>query len=81
LLVIADERTLKPVRDSVLYREASRRDHERCVEMAIVIAVFVLVGALIISFAIPPHHLFRTGRAARQRPDDPRIPAGNEEMQ
>ena len=48
-------------------------------KMSVIVAVFVIVGALIISFAIPPHHLFSKQRTVRQPSEDPIIPAGGEE--
>lgn len=48
-------------------------------QMSIIIAVCALVGALVISYEIPPYHLLSTVRIARQPSDDPTIPAGREE--
>ena len=47
--------------------------------MSVIVTVFVMVGALIISFAIPPHHLFSTQRTVRQPSHDALIPAGGKE--
>ena len=46
--------------------------------MSVVAAVILMVGAAIGSFAIPPHHLFRTQRA-RQLPADPTVSVVGEE--
>lgn len=47
--------------------------------MSVIVTVLVMVGALIISFAIPPHHLFSMRRTVRQPSHDPIIPAGGKE--
>jgi hypothetical protein len=49
--------------------------------MAIIIAVFLVVVALIFSFGIPPHHLFPRRRTVPLRADDPTIPTRSEETQ
>ncbi len=47
--------------------------------MSIIVAAVGMVGALVISFAIPPHRLFRTQHAVRPPSSDPTVPAGDEE--
>jgi hypothetical protein len=44
-------------------------------EMSVVLAVFLIVGAAIGSFAIPPHHLFRTHPARPPLPADETVSA------
>ncbi len=49
--------------------------------MAFIFAVFLMVGALIFSFAIPPHHLFQRRQTVPLRVDDPTSPTRSEETQ
>jgi hypothetical protein len=46
--------------------------------MGVVVAIVLVVGALIGSFAIPPHHLFQTRRARPEKQASPSPGVANE---